>query len=249
MADRYNPFNVNESDIVIVDDSGQITDPIIQPTVNPPVLQTLEPTIIDTLVGQKPIEQPIESPVIQEKTVVIQPTLEELDEEDGDLTVEEIKVEPIQEKVNEKSKQYLDIIKEYINNEGLVIREQLPDRTETITNILDETYQRPKVPVYTYGKDIKTGNITIESKKTTKTETLKKEELPELKDTIARQELQKMIEEVNRNIIRTKIELRIHVELVRNATLEQQKLYEIKIKSYKEDLEYYTKRKSILERM
>lgn len=249
MADRYNPFNVNESDIVIVDDSGQITDPIIQPTVNPPVLQTLEPTIIDTLVGQKPIEQPIESPVIQEKTVVIQPTLEELDKEDGDLTVEEIKVEPIQEKVNEKSKQYLDIIKEYINNEGLVIREQLPDRTETITNILDETYQRPKVPVYTYGKDIKTGNITIESKKTTKTETLKKEELPELKDTIARQELQKMIEEVNRNIIRTKIELRIHVELVRNATLEQQKLYEIKIKSYKEDLEYYTKRKSILERM
>jgi len=249
MADRYNPFNVNESDIVIVDDSGQITDPIIQPTVNPPVLQTLEPTIIDTLVGQKPIEQPIESPVIQEKTVVIQPTLEELDEEDGDLTVEEIKVEPIQEKVNEKSKQYLDIIKEYINNEGLVIREQLSDRTETITNILDETYQRPKVPVYTYGKDIKTGNITIESKKTTKTETLKKEELPELKDTIARQELQKMIEEVNRNIIRTKIELRIHVELVRNATLEQQKLYEIKIKSYKEDLEYYTKRKSILERM
>lgn len=257
MADRFNPFNVDESDIVIMDDSEQVIEqipqPIVQPVI-PPIQQISEPINVPI---EKPVEPQVEQSVIQEKTIVIQPTLEELYEEDEIEQVKPIesvqqnKIDSTQQKVvNEKGKQYLDIIQEYVDSEGSAIREQLPNRGETIVNILEETYQRPKVPVYTYGKDIKTGNVTIEPKKTTiKMETSKTEESQDLKDSIARQEINKMIEETNRNIIRTKIELRIHVELIINASPEQQKLYEIKIKSYKEDLEYYIKRKSILEKI
>lgn len=263
MVDRFNPFNVDESDIVIMEDSEQVIEqipqpvqPIVQP-INSPTQQIPEPVSIE-----KPVEQKVEQPVIQEKTIVIQPAPEELyDEEEENVLVkpieevkqvfEEDKVDSIQQKIaNEKGKQYLDIIQEYVDSEGSAIREQLPNRKEIVTNILEETYQRPKIPVYKYGKDIKTGNITIEPKNTTsKIEAPKAEESHDLKDNIARQEIKKMIEDANRNIIRTKIELRIHVELIINASPEQQKLYEIKIKSYKEDLEYYIKRKSILEKI
>lgn len=250
MANRYNPLNIDESKIIKKDQSAKNTTPISKPVpqeiIPQPVKQELN-QVIQAVIQSEEIKQEI----IDVSETIIEPV---------DITEEIIISEPepknvkdntSSNKTSSKGQNYLDIVKEYMDNEQHIVKDKLPNAQNSIENMLQETYQTPKIPVYTYSKDLKTGKAKIEpkNKKDEQVLTENKEDI-NFKDTILKQEIKKMIDEVNRNIIRIKIELQVHLELLRNTSDDnRKKLYENKIKAFREDLEYHIQRKSILERM
>lgn len=236
MAGRYNPLNIDESKIV----KKNSVDNTVQNTVqNIPVENKIEP--IKNMEPEKVITENIEiknteSEIIQPE--VIQPIIEEEKEIDKNSNI------------SKKGEEYLNIINEYIDKKGVLIRENLPNTKKDINNMLDETYKN-KMPIYKINKNAD-GKVIIEPKKSgeNKVEESKPGHKSEENLDIAHQEIIKMLEETERNIIRIKIELKIHLELFKNCSDPKIKsLYENKIKSFKQDLDYYSQRKSILERM
>jgi len=253
-GNRYNPLNIDESKIVKKDQSAKNNVSTSQPkpiqqeiTSIPPVVQQTSsqviPNVIQPEIEQEPIQvtETVIDPIDISEEVVI-PKQENISEPE--------KVRK-NNKITSKGQNYLDVVNEYIDNEQNVIKDKLPSTQTSMENMLQETYQTPKIPVYTYSKDLKTGKAKIEpkNKKDEQVLTENKEDI-NFKDTILKQEIKKMIDEVNRNIIRIKIELQVHLELLRNTSDDnRKKLYENKIKAFREDLEYHIQRKSILERM
>jgi hypothetical protein len=172
------------------------------------------------------IENIIPEENVQEETIEI-PIIENLEENTSII-------EPIQDPIkNDKSKKYLDTVNDFIN-------------TKKITPIIKQE-KISKMPVYKYSKKVD-GTVNIESKNNDIKEDVKKV----VTDTneIKKQEIIKLLEDVNKNIIKNQIEIDIHIELLRSVSNEKQKnLYEQKLEAYQRDLEYLIKRRDILERM
>lgn len=219
---RYNPLNIDESKIVKKNKLANDDNSIkkeIAEKDNTVISSIMEEQSVSALV----VEQTVKSTVLEE---------------------------PISGNKDKIMENYFNIINHYIDESGSAIKQQLPNRQDTVNEILQDTYQTAKTPVYNYSKDIHTGEINIETKilgdfvKQTAVENSDKV------NSIPKQELNKLLDETNRNIIRTKIELRIHVELIQDPKNEtKRKWYESKIRTFKDDLDYLTQRKVILERM
>lgn len=237
MQGRYNPLNIDESKIV--KKNKPIENSSIAPVVKEDVISSeIETPKIEPIQKQSNIEQP------NIETVKEQIKIEQSIKENLNKTTQN---------KNQKVENYFKVINDYLDESGTIVRTQLPNRKETVNNMLKDTYQKPKIPVYKYSKDIKTGQINIESKKSEEVKNDDKKQTTNNQDdidTIPKQEIKKLLDETNRNIIRTKIELRIHLELIRNHQNEANRnLYENKIKSFKDDLDYLNQRKIILEQM
>lgn len=236
---RYNPFNVDESKIVKKEKQNNNQQTIKEET----------KIINSTSIKQENNSQPNEQPPVEQINKIDDTIKQQLSTEQTNTSniQETLNNIPSNEKIIEN---YFDIINNYIDKSGTIAKEQLPDRKETVNNILQDVYQQSKTPVYNYSKDMMTGKINIIPKKSEETIQKQTIENKETANNIPKQEIKKLLEETNRNIIRTKIELRIHVELIQNPKNElKRKWYESKIKTFKDDLEYLTQRKLILEKM
>lgn len=236
---RYNPFNVDESKIVKKEKQNN----------NQQTIKEEIKIINSTSIKQENNSQLNEQPPVEQINKIDDTIKQQLSTEQTNTSniQETLNNIPSNEKIIEN---YFDIINNYIDKSGTIAKEQLPDRKETVNNILQDVYQQSKTPVYNYSKDMMTGKINIIPKKSEETIQKQTIENKETANNIPKQEIKKLLEETNRNIIRTKIELRIHVELIQNPKNEsKRKWYESKIKTFKDDLEYLTQRKLILEKM
>jgi len=166
-GNRYNPLNIDESKIVKKDQSAKNNVSTSQPkpiqqeiTSIPPVVQQTSsqviPNVIQPEIEQEPIQvtETVIDPIDISEEVVI-PKQENISEPE--------KVRK-NNKITSKGQNYLDVVNEYIDNEQNVIKDKLPSTQTSMENMLQETYQTPKIPVYTYSKDLKTGKAKIEPK-------------------------------------------------------------------------------------
>lgn len=166
---------------------------------------------------------------------------------------EEVKDEQIQNKeINKIEKKQKINLKE---NEQLVeIKNEITERkndkvkkyVEAINNI-----EKEEVPVYNISRD-ENKNVVINPKKTKKKSNEKEESQKksnkQLKNDIFQEQLLKIKEDNERKLQGIRIEIIIHNNLInREPNVNKKKLYESRLNSLMDELEFCNKRKSILE--
>lgn len=164
----------------------------------------------------------------------------------------------IQQSINEieinsslDEQSYLNIInglKQTIPYKG-----QLPNRSDDLDKILKDTYKKPDMPLYNVSKNYQTGEVSVKPKnaKPVPIEQRLVESEPTIEEHPKQKEIIKnLIEKADMDILTRTIEVNVLLELINDETdLNKKKLYDVKMQTLKEDLEFLRKRKTVLEKM
>lgn len=164
-------------------------------------------------------------------------------------------IETIPEVTSEKEEQ-TDIVIKNFDQENVIIPDQnlnveidINKQRDEYKNIVTQHNNKEEKPIYNISRE--NGTVKVEPQNKPIEVIEKKEESTLLtKEDIYKIELEK-IKQINQiNIIKCEIEINIYKQLIRNeAKPDKNKTYQMRLDNFINDLDFYKKRQSILEKM
>jgi hypothetical protein len=128
-----------------------------------------------------------------------------------------------------------------------------------LDEMLKETYKKPEIPIYNFTRNMSTGKVNMNVKKTHDNEITHIMETNngpvkiEVKQTNANKEkaaIMSFIEKADHDILNKIIEIKIHQQLILMETDTNQKIaHETRLRVLASDLDYLKKRKTALEKI
>lgn len=163
-------------------------------------------------------------------------------------------IETIPEVVPEKEEPG-DIIIEDFDQEDITIPDQnfnvevdINKRRDEYKNIITQHNNKEEKPIYNISRENGTVKIEPQNKPT---EIIEKEEVkPLTHEDIYKAELEKIKQTNQMNIVKAEIEINVYKQLIRNeAKTDKNKTYQMRLDNFINELDFYKKRQSILEKM